>query len=442
MIKNISPYALIILSFISLIFIGAILLMLPFSYNENCEVSFFEALFTATSAVTVTGLSLKDITTTFTPSGKVILLILIQLGGLGVLTFSSAILLLISKKIGFYTKKVVAEGLNHDAKFDIYSHIKKVVLVVISIEAIGAFLLFLHFYREYKFVTAFFYAIFHSISAFCNAGFSLFPNSLERYKDNLFINLIITFLIILGGIGFNTLIECWEYLRGKRRKVGVNSRLSIIITSILLALGVFLFMVLEHNNTNTFSDKSFFEKLLLSFFHSTSLRTAGFNTIPLGNLTGATVLFCAVFMFIGASPGSTGSGIKTTTIGILFLGIKTALFNREYIEFSKRRISWKTFNRASALTLMGIIYILIMIIVMANFDSDKDFPKVAFELMSAFGTVGLSMGITPYLSIGSKIILIFTMFLGRVGPLTIILALSRDRRKGNYKYPKENIQIG
>ncbi|MDO4881503.1 MAG: potassium transporter TrkG [Capnocytophaga sp.] len=442
MLKNISSYSLIILSFIALIFFGAILLMLPFSRIENSEISFFEALFTATSAVTVTGLSLVDVPTTFTPTGKIILLILIQLGGIGILTFSSAVLLLISKKIGFYTKRVVAEGLNHEAKFDIYSHIKKVVIIVVAFELIGAFLLFFQFYKKYEFGTAFFYAIFHSVSAFCNAGFSLLPNSMEMYRCNIFVNLTLIFLIVFGGLGFNTIIETWDYLRKKRRKIGINSKFSMIISGILLALGIFLFMVLEHNNMDTFSNKGFFEKILISFFHSASLRSAGFNTIPLNDFTGATILFCAVFMFIGASPGSTASGVKTTTIGILFLGIKAALFNREYIEFSKRRISWKIFNKASALTLIAIIYVLTMMVAMAGFDADKDFTKVAFELMSAFGTVGLSMGITPDLSLGSKIILIFTMFLGRVGPLTIALALSRNRRKGTYKYPKENILIG
>ncbi|CEN34774.1 TrkH family potassium uptake protein [Capnocytophaga cynodegmi] len=442
MTRKFSPYSLVILSFIVLIFVGTILLTMPFSYTENNEVDFFDALFTATSAVTVTGLVVNDVSSVFTIYGKIILMVLIQMGGLGLLTFSSAIILLISKKIGFHTKKIVAEGLNHVAKFDIYSHIKKVVFVVFVIEAVGALFLFGQFITEYDFFTAGFYAVFHSVSAFCNAGFGLLPNNLENYVFNPFVNFVIAFLIIFGGLGFAAIIEIYEFIRGKRRKISINTKFSSLITIILLILGTLLFFVLEYGNETTLANKNIFEKLLISFFHSTSLRTAGFNTIPLAGIGGATVLFCAIFMFIGASPGSTGSGVKTTTIGILFLGIKAALLNREYIEFSKRRISWRALNKASALTIIAMFYILTMIIIMAELEPDKDILKVAFELMSAFGTVGLSMGVTPHLTIASKVIIIFTMFLGRVGPLTIVLALSRDSRKGKYKYPKENILIG
>lgn len=416
------------------------LLTMPFSYTENNEVSFFEALFTSTSAVTVTGLVVNDVGTVFTFYGQFIIMILIQLGGLGILTISSLFMLLVTKKIGFYTKRIVAEGLNHEAKFDIYSHIKKVVSVVFVFEVVGALFLFMQFITQHDFGTAVFYSFFHSVSAFCNAGFALYSNNLEGYSLNVFVNFVISFLIVFGGLGFAAIIEIYEYVLGKRRRVNVNTRLVSIITIVLLLFGTLLFMALEYNNT--LSDKNFFEKILVSFFQSTTLRTAGFNTIPLAGITGATVLICCVFMFIGASPGSTGSGVKTTTIGVLFLGIKAALLNREYIEFSKRRISWRALNKASALTLIAMLYALTMIVVMTRFDPDKEFLKVIFELFSAFGTVGVSMGITADLSIGSQMILILTMFLGRVGPLTIALALSRSSRKGNYKYPKENILIG
>ena len=442
MLKRISPYTLIMLSFFALIVLGALLLMMPFAHIPEKDLSFLEAFFTATSAVTVTGLSVINIGATFTIWGKLILLILIQFGGLGVLTISSVLVLLIAKRIGFYTKRLVAEGLNHNKTYDIYAITKRVVLITLLFEAVGSVFLFCSFIQDYSFGHALFMAVFHSVSAFCNAGISLFPNSFEGYTYNIFVNGVIAFLIIFGGIGFTTIIQSYEYLRKKRRRLDINSQFSIITTIILLVAGTFLFFTLEYSNYYTLYGKSTFNRLLISFFHSVSLRTAGFDTIPLEHLSSATILFCVTFMFIGASPNSTGSGVKTTTIGILFLGIKTALFNKNYIEFSKRRISWKLFNKASALVFIAMMYVLTTIIILTALEPNIEFTKIAFELISAFSTCGLSTGITPELCTFSKLILIFTMFLGRVGPLTIMLALSRPRAEGNYKYPKENILIG
>ena len=442
MIRNISPYNLIILSFIALICVGAALLTLPFATVERCHVTFFEALFTATSAVTVTGLSVVDISSSFTFFGKSVILILIQLGGLGILTFSSVIMIFIAKKIGYYTKRVVAEGLNHEARFDIYSYIKKVVAITLCFEALGAVLLFFSFIGDHNFFTSVFYAIFHSVAAFCNAGISLFPDNLVGYEYSPYTSLVISFLVIFGGLGFIVILDLYRYIKGCKRHISVYSRFVITITLFLLALGTLLFLLFEYNNPLSLKGLNFFEKVLVSFFHSTALRCSGFNTMPMTGLTSATALFCAIFMFIGASPNSTGRGVKTTTIGVLFLGIRTALKNKNYIEFSKRRISWRVFNKASALVFIAMIYVSAMILLMAQFDPEIDIMKIVFELVSAFGTVGLSMGITAELSAASKIILMATMFLGRVGPLTIALALSRESHKGKYKYPKEKILIG
>jgi V-type sodium ATP synthase subunit J len=430
------------LSFVGLIVVGALLLMLPFAHQSERGISFFEALFTATSAVTVTGLSVIDMSAVFTIWGKLILLILIQFGGLGVLTIFSVLMLLIVKRFGFYTKRLVAEGLNHNKKYDIYYNVKRVVSIALIFEAIGAVFLFCSFIRDYSFLNAVFMAVFHSVSAFCNAGITFFPNSFQGHAYSLYVNGVIALLIIFGGIGFTTVIQMYEYLRKKRRRLDINSQFSILMAGLLLIAGTFLFFTLEYSNYQALYGRSFFYRLLISFFHSVNLRTAGFDIIPLEHLSGATILFCLTFMFIGASPNSAGSGVKTTTIGILLLGIKTALFNKNYIEFSKRRISWKVFNKASALVFITMIYVLTMIIVLTSLEPDIEFSKIAFELISAFTTCGLSTGITPELGGCAKLILIFTMFLGRVGPLTIALALSRPRAEGNYKYPKENILIG
>ena len=442
MLKKISPYNLIMLSFIGLIVVGALLLMMPFAHISERGITFSEALFTATSAVTVTGLSVINMAEVFTFWGKLVLLVLIQFGWLGILTFSSVLILLIAKRFGFYTKRLVAEGLNHNKKYDIYSNVKKVVAITLLCEAIGAIFLFCSFIGEYSFFKALFYAVFHSVSAFCNAGIALFENSGTGYAHSLFTNSIIALLVIFGGIGFTTIIQGYEYVKGKRRRLDINSQFSLLTTLILLLAGTLLFFVLEYNYYRQLYRGGIGKQLLVSFFHSVNLRTSGFDTIQVPLLSNATLLFCAIFMFVGASPNSTGSGVKTTTIGILFLGIKTALQNKNYIEYSRRRISWKLFNKASALVMIAMIYILTTMIVLMALEPHLTFTQVAFEVMSAFSTCGLSIGVTSELCGISKIILMFSMFLGRVGPLTIVLALSRPRIEGNYKYPKENILIG
>ena len=248
MLKRISPYTLIMLSFFALIVLGALLLMMPFAHIAEKDLSFLEAFFTATSAVTVTGLSVINIGATFTIWGKLILLVLIQFGGLGVLTISSVLVLLIAKRIGFYTKRLVAEGLNHNKTYDIYAITKRVVLITLLFEAVGALFLFCSFIQDYSFAHALFMAVFHSVSAFCNAGISLFSNSFEGYTYNIFVNGVIALLIIFGGLGFTTIIQSYEYLRKKRRRLDINSQFSIITTIILVLAGTFLFFTLEYSN--------------------------------------------------------------------------------------------------------------------------------------------------------------------------------------------------
>ncbi|ACZ01419.1 TrkH family potassium uptake protein [Streptobacillus moniliformis] len=440
--KKISPYILILISFIFIIVIGASLLTLSISLKSGVKISFFEALFTATSAVTVTGLTILDVSKTFNRFGNIIILILIQLGGLGILTFSSLIVLIVSKKIGYYTKKIVKEDLNFEDKFDIYLYMKKVAMVVFGIELLGAIFLLSDFLKEYSIGEAIFYSIFHSISAFCNAGFSLFSNNFEGFVDNVYVNIIIAFLIFTGGVGFAAIIDIYEYIQGRGKRLTINTKFSLYITVSLLFIGAILFFTFEYTNSGSIGEMSFLKKILASFFQSVSLRTAGFNTVNLNNLRIPTVLVSCILMFIGASSGSTGGGIKTNTVGIIFLGIKASIKNREEIVFSRRRISFKAFNKAVALLFIALSYLFVIFLLMSIFESDKDLVKVLFELISAMGTVGLSMGITSSLTIYSKMLIIITMFLGRVGLLTVVLALSRSGEKGKYIYPEGNILIG
>lgn len=440
---KLSPYILILLSFAIMMFLGAFLLCLPLAQISGKSGNFLENLFTATSALCVTGLVVNDISITYTIFGKIVILILIQLGGLGVLTVSSMVILSISRKMGYYTKKIVSEDINYNILTEIPRYLKNVSIVVFGIEFVGAVLLFFEFSKKLPFIQAVGYSIFHSVSAFCNAGFALFSNNMENYTGNILINFVITTLIILGGLGFAAILDVYNVIKKTRRKLSTSTHLAIVMTIFLICFGAVMTFMLEYSNKGTIGNLSLHDKLLSSYFQSVTLRTAGFQTVDLATLTTPTIIIYLFLMFIGASPGSTGGGLKTTTLGILLLGVMNAITGREDIEYRRRRLSWQTFNKACAILMLSLFYLFVMIIIMSIFDSSKGFLPLLFELISAFGTVGLSMGLTAKLSIISKLIIILTMYIGRVGPLTIMYALSKKKyREGKYKYPEETILIG
>lgn len=440
---KLSPYILILLSFAIMMFLGAFLLCLPLAQISGKSGNFLENLFTATSALCVTGLVVNDISITYTIFGKIVILILIQLGGLGVLTVSSMVILSISRKMGYYTKKIVSEDINYNILTEIPRYLKNVSIVVFGIEFVGAVLLFFEFSKKMPFIQAVGYSIFHSVSAFCNAGFALFSNNMENYTGNILINFVITSLIILGGLGFAAILDVYNVIKKTRRKLSTSTHLAIVMTIFLICFGAVMTFMLEYSNKGTIGSLNLHDKLLSSYFQSVTLRTAGFQTVDLATLTTPTIIIYLFLMFIGASPGSTGGGLKTTTLGILLLGVMNAITGREDIEYRKRRLSWQIFNKACAILMLSLFYIFVMIIIMSIFDSSKGFLPLLFELISAFGTVGLSMGLTAKLSIISKLIIILTMYIGRVGPLTIMYALSKKKyREGKYKYPEETILIG
>ena len=441
--KSFSPYMTILLSFVIVTILGGILLSLPISLNYGESVKLIDGFFIATSAICVTGLSSIDIGSVYNTFGQIVILILIQLGGLGVITFTSVIIILISKKIGYYTKKIVQEDINIDTTFRIEEYVKKVIFSVILIEFIGAFVLFFEFIKRFNFLKAAYYSIFHSISAFCNAGFALFSDNLYGFKNSFLINITIPLLIFLGGIGFSTILNCYNVFRKKEKRLTLTTKLSIKISIFLIIAGTVAMFILEYSNKSTIGNLSFVQKLEASFFQSVSTRTAGFNTISILGLKRSTSLLFIILMFIGASPGSTGGGIKTTTFGLIALGTWATLKNKDGIEYDKRSISWRIYSKAIAILFISLIYTTICIFLLILFERNKNFLDLVFEVYSAFGTVGLSRDLTPSLSDISKFILIVTMFVGRVGPLTITLALSKSNlKKGHYTYPQENILIG
>ena len=437
---SLSPYRKLIFGFLVAIFIGVILLKMPFSLRENQNITVLDSLFTIVSAICVTGLSVVDISQVFTSTGQLIILFFIQLGGLGVMTVSIIVFLLVGKKMSFETRELLKEERNSNSNGGITNFIKNLLLTVSLIEILGASILAYGFSKYYPLKKSIFYGLFHSVSAFCNAGFSLFTNSLEDFRYDNLISLTVSFLIILGGIGFVTVNSLFIIKKKKLKNLSLTSKFALLITFFLLTFGTMLFLVFEYNNSSTLKGMNFVDKILNSFFQSVTLRTAGFNTVPLENIKPATVFISYIFMFIGASPGSTGGGIKTTTFGILIFYAFGVLKRKEYVEVFKRRIDWELINKALAIVVISILYIAVIITILLsieNFSTDR----VIYEVISAFSTTGLSMGITASLGIISKFLIIITMFIGRLGPMTVALAFTNNK-KSLVKYPKEDILIG
>ena len=437
---SLSPYRKLIFGFLVAIFAGVILLKLPFSLRENQNITVLDSLFTIVSAICVTGLSVVDISQVFTSTGQLIILFFIQLGGLGVMTVSIIVFLLVGKKMSFETRELLKEERNSNSNGGITHFIKNLLLTVSLIEILGASILAYGFSKYYPLKKSIFYGLFHSVSAFCNAGFSLFTNSLEDFRYDNLISLTVSFLIILGGIGFVTVNSLFIIKKKKLKNLSLTSKFALLITFFLLTFGTMLFLVFEYNNSSTLKGMNFVDKILNSFFQSVTLRTAGFNTVPLENIKPATVFISYIFMFIGASPGSTGGGIKTTTFGILIFYAFGVSKRKEYVEVFKRRIDWELINKALAIVVISILYIAVIITILLsieNFSTDR----VIYEVISAFSTTGLSMGITASLGIISKFLIIITMFIGRLGPMTVALAFTNNK-KSSVKYPKEDILIG
>ena len=440
-LKKLSLSRKLILGFMGAILIGTLFLMMPFSSSGEENISFLTALFTITSAVCVTGLSVIDVGKELSTAGQIILLIFIQLGGLGIMTFSSFILLLIGKKITYEERELLKEERNLENNGGILWFLKKIILTVVIIEGTGALFLALRFAQDMEIKKAVYYGIFHSVSAFCNAGFSLFSTNLEKYAGSFVVTMTTAYLIIIGGIGFNVIDSILFATRKKVKRFDLTSKVAILVSMILVILGTVLFLILEYNNRGTIGEMSFFKKILASFVQSVTTRTAGFNSVPFGNLTeGSVFLFC-ILMFIGASPGSTGGGIKTTTFGVIIFYVISVVKKRESVVIFNRRIGWEVLNRAIVVLILSLLYVGIITLVIVSIE-DFTLEQTIFEVISAFATTGLSLGITADLGTISRILIICTMFLGRLGPMTFALALGGSNKVEKIQFPKENILVG
>ncbi len=426
--KKYGPYKLITMGFLLCIIIGSILLWLPISHNDGVNVSFVDAFFTTVSAICVTGLASIDLANSFNLFGKIIVALLIQIGGLGVVCAATSLIIISGQKIGIKKRMLIMNSLNLNSLKGVVKFVKTVIKITFTIELIGAVCSFIVFIKDYDFLRAIEISIFHSISAFNNAGFDILGDfqNLSNYRDNILINLITCSLIVLGGLGFIVINDVLE--KKNIHKLQLHSKIVIKTTFILIIVGTLLIKLT--------GDLTLLESLFLSI----SSRTAGFNTYPISMLGISSLLVVMILMFIGASPSSTGGGIKTTTIYTLFKSSIAICSNKDCESF-RRKISSDVINKSMVMLFSGICIVFITVFCLSISEPNFNLSNILFESISAFGTVGLSTGITPELATISKIILAITMFAGRIGPLTL-LAIWSKKGKSNVSYPEENIMIG
>ncbi|TCO73658.1 TrkH family potassium uptake protein [Marinisporobacter balticus] len=441
---TLNPAQILVLGFASVILMGGILLSLPIASNSGHSIGFMNAIFTATSAVCVTGLVVVDTSTYWTVFGQSVIILLIQIGGLGFMTMATFFALIFGKRITLRERIVMQEALNQFNISGIVRITQYVLITTFTIEGIGAILLSFKFIPIYGIPKGIGMSIFHAISAFCNAGFDLVGNfrSLTPFADDFLINVVVCLLIITGGLGFTVIVEILQ--KRKFAKFSLHTKLVLYITGALLIFGFVGVFILEYTNPNTMGNLSFKGKLLSALFHSVTPRTAGFNTLPTDQLTTATIFMTIVLMFIGGSSGSTAGGVKTTTAGVILWTIISIIKGKEDTEVFNRRIPKNIVNRALAVIGIAMALIIFVTMVLSITEDGSSFIEIFFEVTSAFATVGLSLGITPKLSFIGKIVISLTMFAGRVGPMTIALALARQQQKnkGLIKYPEERVIVG
>jgi len=455
--NKLSPTRIVVLSFLLIITVGGILLSLPISHSENTDVSVIDAFFTAVSAVCVTGLVTLTTVSTWNFFGKLVILSLIQIGGLSLVTVLTFVMANIGKKISLKNRLAIQTALNKPSLGGLMPMVKFVIKGTFLVEFIGAVILFVSFLTKgivwYK---AVFYGIFHSISAFCNAGFDIIgEESLVPYADSFVINFVIMTLIVSGGIGFTVWNEVFDRVKSlfskQRKKIkdfSLHTKLALICTGILLVSGTIFFLIVERNNPKTMGNLPFVQKLLASMFQSVTTRTAGFFTIPQSGLTEASKLFSSILMILGGSPGGTAGGIKTVTIAIVICSVFSIIKGRKKIVAFKRTIPVITLQKALAIISLMTALLFIGTTILAITEDHTVFPHsitdLIFEVSSALGTVGLTTGITPYLSSIGKIVLMLCMFTGRTGPITLLISLTHSSQIGNevIGYPNEDVIIG
>ena len=446
---RISTTQLILLSFLFAILLGSFLLSLPISTKNGSSVSYIDALFTATTATCVTGLVTLPTVTTWSTFGQIIILILIQIGGLGIITVLSGIAVAANRKMKLKDSRLISDAFNISSLDGLSKFVKKVILGTLIIEGIGAVLYMTVFVPQFG-LRGIWISIFNSVSAFCNAGIDIIAqDSLCDYATNPAINLITSALIILGGLGY---IVWWDLLRVIKnfkkqrfkcfRYLTLHSKIVLSITAILIFGGTFLIFIFEYSNPQTIGTMSLFDKLQVSFFQSVTTRTAGFATIPQENLTDTSAIISLLLMFIGGSPVGTAGGIKTVTVAVLVFTAYAAITNKNDVSVFNRSLPKQVTRKAVAVSVMSFLIMSVSTILLSAV-TDASFLDVLYETVSATATVGLTRNLTPILDLWGKIIIICTMYLGRIGPISLAVAFTYSKESlNNIKNPTEEISVG
>ena len=435
--KHKNPLQTILFGFLFFIILGSLALYMPFSYQGHLP--YIDALFTSTSAVCVTGLTVVSMNH-FTLIGQLIILLLIQIGGLGYMASTSFLLLSFKKNFSYTDKLTLKESLSYPSMHNILDFFKRVILFVFICEFLGFIILSAVFSHYYGFEAGIYYGLFHSISAFNNAGFSLFSNSLIGFKNNVIVNITIMSLIIIGGIGFVVVDELVLYKRKLIKKLSIHVKLVLLITFVLIFFGALLFFAIEYNNT--LANEGIFSKILVSLFQSVTTRTAGFNSIDLTHMHNTTIFLCIILMAIGASPGGTGGGIKTTTAGVVILFLYSYIKGEEDTNIFGRRIPDNIIKKSLVIMSLSMILITVSAFVISDIEN-MNFLDILFEVVSALSTVGLS--ISNHLSLSSlftdtsKIIIIMLMFIGRIGIFSFAVAIFKKHKVRKYKVPEGRV---
>ncbi|ADR34065.1 potassium uptake protein, TrkH family [Sulfuricurvum kujiense DSM 16994] len=434
----------ILFSFIALIFGGALLLSLPFAHNG--ELRFVDAVFTATSAVCVTGLIVKDTPVDFTPFGHVVILSLIQIGGLGYMTAVTFMAVMRKQKIGHRDRLILKESLNHPGMDGLVRFLKIVFASIIIIEAVGMLILTLRFWVDMPFGKAVWFGTFHSISAFNNAGFSLFSDNMMSFRGDFVINMAIPLLVILGGLGYIVLLEIYNFRRDRLLRISTHTKIVLWMSGILILIGMILLLSLEWNNPKSFGGLDTYEKILAAWFASVNYRTAGFNSIDFSTLTDSNLFFSTFFMMTGGSPGGTAGGIKTTAVALALIGVWYTLRGDTNAHIFRRSIAQYQINKAYAVIFVASFYVVMTTIILSEVEH-LPFLRILFETTSAFGTVGVSTGDGGVLSYSAlfsdwgKINIIVLMLMGRVGVFAFTIIIVGKAVESRIKYAEGKVII-
>ncbi|MBD3427174.1 MAG: TrkH family potassium uptake protein [Candidatus Omnitrophica bacterium] len=448
---SLHPAQTIMFSFIAIIVTGTILLMTPYATSDGSQMGFVNSFFTATSATCVTGLIVVDTATRFSVLGQIVIMLLIQFGGLGIMIFAYFTGFIVGRKLTLEDRLMVSYMLDENDSRNLARGVKNIVLLTLLFELAGAVLLFMAFKSTTGgILSTAFYSIFHAVSAFCNAGFALFSDNLASFKSYGFLNFVIAGLIIAGGISFGVITNSARHLKTSFRKrfldrtqkiekLTLNTKIVLYTTATLLLIGTLVIYKIEHKNILTDSIQT---QYLESFFQTVTLRTAGFNTMDISKLHKGTFILMILFMFIGGASGSTAGGVKVNTVGVVWAYVRSVFNNKDEVVLLKHTISKDLINQAFLVVLLSASVIFSGALLLMLFEHDKLFHELVFESFSAFGTVGLSTGITPKLTAFSKMVITALMFIGRVGPLTVVAAISQKTLRYGISYPEGKVSIG